>query len=148
MKLTIVPQDSVVGKDGGFYHQLDLSSAGIPVDVQALQWDGSAGHIEFYGDAPNQEISELPDWATACVTVWDAAKYAEENPPEPSDEEKVSMNESRAESLLLESDWSVLTDVNLSNQDEWVAYRAALREIAKNPTASPSWPTKPAVIWA
>ena len=32
-------------------------------------------------------------------------------------------------SLLLESDWTQLSDVNISNKEEWKSYRQALREI-------------------
>lgn len=31
--------------------------------------------------------------------------------------------------LLVETDWVVLSDVNVSNKDEWIAYRQALRDI-------------------
>jgi len=32
-------------------------------------------------------------------------------------------------SLLVETDWIVLSDVNISNKDEWLAYRQALRDM-------------------
>lgn len=57
-------------------------------------------------------------------------------------------NESRAKELLLDSDWSVLEDVGLTgaNIDLWKTYRAALRNIIKNPQAGDlNWPTKPSV---
>lgn len=31
--------------------------------------------------------------------------------------------------LLLETDWIALTDVTISNKDEWFAYRQALRDM-------------------
>lgn len=34
--------------------------------------------------------------------------------------------------LLLESDWTQLLDVNLSNKEEWKVYRQQLREITTN----------------
>jgi hypothetical protein len=75
-RLTILPIDSAVYRDAGNYLDLDLSSCGIPADVHALQWDGSAGHIEFTDTRENEEITTLPDWANACVAKWDEADAA------------------------------------------------------------------------
>lgn len=58
-------------------------------------------------------------------------------------------NKQQAEGRLLDSDWSVLPDVNLANKAEWETYRAALRDIARNPQeGNLDWPTKPQSIWA
>lgn len=48
--------------------------------------------------------------------------------------------------LLIESDWTVLPDVVLSNRDEWVTYRQALRDITDQPGHpwDVVWPQKPA----
>jgi hypothetical protein len=74
MKLTIIPVDGAVYKDGVSYSDLDLLSA--PSDVHALQWDGAAGWIEFTSPIPNQEITELPAWTNACLVKWDEAEAA------------------------------------------------------------------------
>lgn len=77
MRLTIIPSDNAVYVDG-VAHELDVTTAGIPTDVHALQWYDTRGWIEFTDVDPftpkpaNQEISELPQWANACVTVWNA----------------------------------------------------------------------------
>jgi hypothetical protein len=83
MKLTIIPSDGAVYKDGISYSGLDLSSA--PTGVHALQFNDatSKGWIEFTdnddGTKPQNEIiSELPAWATTAMTKWDEAKAAEE----------------------------------------------------------------------
>ena len=81
-KLTIVLEDTIdnasVGKDGNFYSHLDLSSCGIPENFWALQWSGSAGHIEYNSPMiQNDEITALPDWVNSCVTKWDEAEAAE-----------------------------------------------------------------------
>jgi hypothetical protein len=79
MKLTIIPTDGSVGKDGAFYLDLDLSSCAIPENVHALQWDGATGWIEYKSAlVQNQDITELPVWANACVSKWDEFKAAEE----------------------------------------------------------------------
>ena len=77
-RLTILPVDGAVYRDAGNYLELDLSGCGIPADVHALQWDGSAGTIEFTDARENEEITALPDWANACIAKWDEAKAAEE----------------------------------------------------------------------
>jgi len=81
MKLTIIPVDGAVYKDGYSYSGLDLSAA--PSNIHALQWKDTKGWIEFTdnddGTKPqNEAITELPSWANAYVTKWDEAKAAEE----------------------------------------------------------------------
>jgi hypothetical protein len=79
MKLTIITADNAVYKDDVSYSGLDLSSCGIPANVWALQWQNTTGWIEDKSAlVDNQTITELPAWATACVTKWDEAKAAEE----------------------------------------------------------------------
>lgn len=53
-----------------------------------------------------------------------------------------------AKRLIAASDWSVLPDVNLANQADFVAYRATLRGLITSPVANPSWPTEPQPIWS
>jgi len=79
MKVTIITADSAVYKDGVSYLNLDLSTCGIPENVWALQWQDTSGWIEDKSAmVQNQDITELPAWATACITKWDEAKAAEE----------------------------------------------------------------------
>lgn len=79
MKLTIIPVDGAVYKDSYSYSNLDLTSCGIPTDVSALQWQDVAGWVEYKSSlVPNEPITTLPAWATACVAKWDEAKAAEE----------------------------------------------------------------------
>ena len=53
----------------------------------------------------------------------------------------------QAKLLIAKSDWSVLPDVGISNGAEFVAYRATLRELIKNPVEFPDFPTEPQPIW-
>ena len=78
MKLTIIPVDSAVYKDGYCYSGLDLSS--VPANVHALQWYETKGEIEFSGipKPQNETITELPNWANTCLTKWDEAKATKE----------------------------------------------------------------------
>jgi hypothetical protein len=89
MRLTIIPVDNFVSVGGdGSHGPLDLSVCGIPSDVHALQWYDTRGWIEFRDDEDpftpkpaNQEITELPQWANACVQVWE--QWTPPAPPEP-----------------------------------------------------------------
>jgi len=81
MKITIIPLDGAVYKDGVSYSGLDLSST--PEKVHALQWDGAKGWIEFVNESEfkkpaNEHIEELPEWAIATLAKWDDAKAAAE----------------------------------------------------------------------
>lgn len=77
MKLTIIPSDQAVYKNGLAYSNLALS--GIPADVHALQWDNDAGWIEYKNHVkPNETISALPQWANDAITVWQQADDAEQ----------------------------------------------------------------------
>jgi hypothetical protein len=143
--ITIVPTDGAVGvgssEDGRkFVLGLDLSSCGIPEAVSALQWNGLSGHIEYFGDEQNTLIDALPSWANACVAVRDAKI---------SEPAILSLNDIKnsADGLLSITDWSVLPDVNLANQSEWIAYRKQLRLIRANPTTDAVFPEVPAKVW-
>ena len=89
MRLTIIPSDSFIAIDGvSRPAELDLSGCNIPADVHALQWYENRGWIEFNDDndpftpkPPNEDITELPAWANACVQVW--TDWQPPAPPEP-----------------------------------------------------------------
>jgi hypothetical protein len=78
MKLTIIPEDGAVYKDGFFYGGLDLSF--VSSNIHALQWKDTAGWIEFKnidGNKPsNEAITELPTWANDCLNKWQEAENA------------------------------------------------------------------------
>ena len=90
MRLTIIPSDGFVNVDGNpKFQPLDLSGCEIPTDVHALQWYDTRGWVEFNDPTdpfapkpPNQEITELPQWANNCVQVWE-----QWTPPAPPVEE-------------------------------------------------------------
>jgi len=97
MRLTIIPSDNAVYKDGLMKAwttpALDLSGCGIPENVHALQWYDTVGEIEFVGETPvspkppNQQINELPQWALNCVGAWDA--WSPPPPPAPENQPAV-----------------------------------------------------------
>jgi hypothetical protein len=152
MKLTIIPVDGSVGENGVFYNNLDLSSCGIPADVHALQWQDTAGWIEYKSAlVQNQDITELPAWANACM-----AKWTEANTPVPPQPPTAEQNKTTAVDKLQATDWTTIPDVGdstksnpyLSNVQDFVTYRNAVRQYAINPVAGNiNWPTLPQEVW-
>jgi hypothetical protein len=152
MKLTIIPADGSVGEDGKFYNDLDFSSCNIPADVHALQWQDTAGWIEYNSPlTENQPITELPSWANCCMNKW-----TEANTPVPPAPSTAEQNKSIAVSKLQATDWTTIPDVSdstksnpyLSNAQDFVVYRNAVRQYAINPVAGNiNWPTLPQEVW-
>lgn len=62
--------------------------------------------------------------------------------------EPLEATKAEAKRLIAASDWSVLPDVGLQNQADFVAYRTILRNFIKVPVTNPSWPTEPEPIWS
>jgi len=152
MKLIIIPADGSVGEDGKFYNDLDLTSCNIPADVHALQWQDTAGWIEYNSPlVQNQPITELPSWANCCMTKW-----SEANTPVPPAPPTAEQNKQIASNKLYETDWTTIPDVSdsaksnpyLSNTQDFVIYRNAVRQYAVYPVAgNVNWPTEPQAIW-
>lgn len=151
MKLTIIPVDGNVTKDNVTYIMLDLSSCAIPDNVHALQWDNVAGWIEFKDPVPNEEITSLPAWADCCLTKW-----TEANTPKPPEPPTAQENKFTAVQKLKNTDWTTIPDVAdptksnpyLSNVQDFVVYRNAVRQYAINPIAGDiDWPAIPQEVW-
>ena len=77
MRLTIIPSDGAVYKDGVCYSSLVWEDT--PSSVHALQWYDDRGWIEYVDENPydnikpaNENITELPQWALNAVNSWDA----------------------------------------------------------------------------
>ena len=152
MKLTLIPADGSVGENEKFYIGLDLSSCVIPADVHALQWQDTAGWIEYNSPlVENQPITELPAWANCCMTKW-----TEANTPVPPAPPTAEQNKTTAVNKLQATDWTTIPDVGdstksnpyLSNVQDFVTYRNAVRQYAINPVAGAiNWPTLPQEVW-
>ena len=54
----------------------------------------------------------------------------------------------KAKALLAQTDWAVLPDVGLANQDAFIFYRLNLRNLVKNPVADPVFEDVPQAIWS
>lgn len=149
MRLTIIPSDGAVYENGLCY--ANLTWAGTPPNVHALQWDDVAGWIEFNDGKPNETITVLPDWAVNAQAAW-----AEANNPPPRPAPTAEQNKITAINKLQETDWTTIPDVGdptksnpyLSNVQDFVVYRNAVRQYAINPVAGDiNWPALPQEIW-
>jgi hypothetical protein len=54
----------------------------------------------------------------------------------------------QAKQFLQASDWASLSDVDLTNKADFIAYRATLRNLALNPVENPTFPTEPTPVWS
>jgi len=53
----------------------------------------------------------------------------------------------KAKALLSATDWSVLPDVGLKNQADFVYYRGILRGLVLQPQVNPDFPIEPVAQW-
>ena len=53
-----------------------------------------------------------------------------------------------AKKRIANCDWSVLSDVNISNKSEFESYRSELRNLILNPVEDPIFPEEPQPIWS
>ena len=152
MRLTIIPVDGNVTKDGIGYIELDLSSCAIPANVRVLQWQETSGWLEFW-DKQNEDITELPSWVNCCLTPWQIAYDKQHALPSPPTAEG---NKETAIQKLNDTDWTTISDVSdptksnpyLANANDFVIYRNAVRQYAINPVAGDiTWPTLPKAVW-
>ena len=156
MQITIIPIDGTVNEDGKSYTGLDLSSCGIPSNIRALQWKETSGWLEFW-DKQNEDITELPSWVNCCLVAWDQANNPPPPPPPLPIPPTAEENKQTAILLLQNTDWTTIPDVSdptksnpyLSNVNDFVTYRNAVRQYAINPVAGNiTWPAIPQEIWA
>jgi hypothetical protein len=149
MKLTIIPSDGAVYENGVSY--LDLTWQGTPLNVHALQWFDIAGWIEFNDGTPNEDITVLPQWANNAMDAWTVA-----NTPVPPSPPTAEQNKQTAVDKLQATDWTTIPDVAdptksnpyLSNAQEFVTYRNAIRQYAIYPVAGDiNWPVVPQEVW-
>jgi hypothetical protein len=149
MKLTIIPTDGAVYQDSVVY--LNLEWNGTPAGVHALQWQDIEGWIEYTDpNTPNETITSLPNWADNAMDAWNIA-----NTPKPIPPITAVDNKLKASALLKETDWVTLPDVldttilpYLTNQAEYLVYRAALRVIVVEPIDGDMiFPVKPTSQW-
>jgi len=106
----------------------------LTVNYATAEWSLNANDyssLQWYSSTPKPTQEELD----ALVPIT-ADKVAKQNCKQTS---KV---------LLQATDWATLSDVNLTNKDEFLTYRATLRNLVLNPVTSPEFPSEPTPIWS
>jgi len=102
------------------------------------------GFPGYMGDAPKtEEDYESLQW----LGEWDSVKPTWAQVQEELNKFLLQDVKDAAKIKLAKTDWAVLPDVGISNVAEFEAYRAALREIIKNPVLDPEYPTEPDPVW-
>ena len=147
MKLSIIPIDGTVVKDGVAFVKLKFETCNIPSNINALQWQDSEGWIEDISPlVQNQKITQLPDWANLCLNLWEEQFMSPKAIEQLANQDNVSLtNEQKLlqikidrNSRLLATDWTQLPDVILAHDQSWVnawkEYRQALRDLPENIT--------------
>jgi len=151
MKLTIVPIDGAVYENGLCYS--GLTWEGTPVDVHALQWQDTAGWIEFTDGKQNEDITVLPTWANNAMAAWTVAN----TPVLPTPQQIQATNKNTAVSLLQQTDWATISDVSdpaksnpyLTNVNNFLTFRNQVRPTAINPpTTVVTFPANPVAVWS
>ena len=83
MQVTIVREDNLVVVDGRAIHGIDMT--GLPDNLHAVQWDGTAGHEEWT-DRHNTDLDDIAKYQT-IIDRWQAAADEIDNPPPPTRDE-------------------------------------------------------------
>ena len=96
------------------------------------------------------------DLQYACSNIDDYNSYVITNGNKPTETELNSEYnnvlklecKNNAKKRISACDWSVLQDVKLLNQSEFINYRTILRDYILNPVENPNFPDEPQPIWA
>ena len=152
MRLTVVPSDKIIIKDGKEYNVSDLSY--IDSNIHAIQWYDDKGEIEYVDGTSNLAITDITPY-NQCVTDWEAEKTKEAEANVYTAEQWEKWFRDIRNELLTDSDWTQLSDNQLtdSKKTEWQTYRQALRDMPTTKTGTyeelvlnlghSDYPTKP-----
>tara|TARA_R110000787_G_scaffold277521_1_gene386915 strand:- start:975 stop:1355 length:381 start_codon:yes stop_codon:yes gene_type:complete len=88
----------------------------------------SFGDINDFPHYPSQDASGMPIFPVGSSITTEEFKIRYDEV-----EQDYSINKLRIERnvLLKDSDWSMMSDLDLANKDEWITYRQALRDLPK-----------------
>jgi hypothetical protein len=115
----------------------------IDSNIHAIQWNGTAGHVEFKDNTPNEGITDF----SAYQSLVDAYNTEKQRIVDYELNSIVGFEELRGkrDNLLEITDWRMLSDYKGSDQAAWVLYRQELRDLPDGyePVKYPSYPVKP-----
>jgi hypothetical protein len=159
MRLTIVPEDGVIGIDGEFLLKIQQNLSWIPANVHAVQWYDTWGEVEFKDTSPNERIEQLGIYEQAILDFnnekkrIEDEKIAAEIAAEAARDYWQELRFLRDERLSY-TDWTQVSDAPLteSEKNAWRIYRQELRDLPENITdpkplvldpEHESWPIPP-----
>ena len=135
MKVTIIPDDKFISVDGIGYMGISTDWSYIPSVINAIQWDGSSGDVEYNDGSPNVGITSLGVYEPA-VTHHENERLrliAQEAADQAIlDDKNWNRVFRHKRSLRLEdSDWTQGNDspLSTSKKTEWATYRQVLRDL-------------------
>ena len=108
--------------------------------IKALQ-----PHAEF--GVRNNDYDTLEWYDDPTVVPVPTREQVEAEVARQAAEEPLLECKEEAKKRIATTDWSVLPDVGLLNQSEFITYRAVLRGLITSPVVSPSWPIEPTPVW-
>lgn len=106
-----------------------------------------------------QVLAPTAEWTITDITKYSSLVWHSTDITKPTQEaldsevsrqisaEPLEKCKAEAKKRIASSDWSVLPDVGISNVSDFEAYRAALRELIKNPVVDPVFPNEPQPVW-
>ena len=164
MRLTIIPEDKLIGIGTTVYAGISTEWSYIPSGVHAVQWDGSSGEVEYTDYRPNVGITSLGVYEAAITHHENerlrlVAKAAADQAILDNKDWDVEFRRQRR-FVLEDCDWTQATDSPLSSskKTEWATYRQVLRDLPANKdeatrkamaqakatnTSHSGWPTPP-----
>ena len=120
-----------------FCSQEDLSLQYNPIDSSYI--NGSFDNTKYY-IANNVAVLIPPAPNEYCVFDFDTKQWVDPR----TDATQWVVVQSQRDTLLSASDWTQLSDVILSNKDQWITYRQELRDITtQSDPFNIIWPTPP-----
>lgn len=119
MKITIIPEDSVVGIDGVFRQ---VSMEGLDQTIHAVQFDTatSNGHVEFLSDL-HQDNLLLSDFAPyrGFVDKWTAMAPSPPLPPTPEQVANAARLEELSAAISADTQITALKTMTNAQFDVW-----------------------------
>lgn len=123
MRLTIIPSDQIVIKNGKA-----LNFPFVLPDIRAVQWYGSSGEVEYTDGRPNKKITSLAPYQSVADAYQTEKTRLEDEATEAAKPTILALKALRND-LLQECDWTQSNDVTLANNPDWLTYRQELRDL-------------------
>lgn len=141
IKYILVDSNGVITQQGAVATQAEFEIFKM-LDITAFEVKETVDADNLYYDYRVKKLRKYPTKPEGRYK-WEGYEWVK-------DDNKALLLEqirSQRDQLLAETDWALLPDVVLANQDEIIAYRTALRDITEQEDLyNIKWPNKPVGI--